>query len=81
MFFTGTFTEAEAWTIAVRGTWSDGNVWKATVTVPSSGTFMWKALKGTDSSTETVAIKGNTWTWQNDPNNSYPATTSITQFP
>lgn len=81
MFFTGTFTEAETWTIAVRGTWSDGNVWKATVTVPSSGTFMWKALKGTDSSTETVAIKGNTWTWQNDPNNSYPATTSITQFP
>lgn len=81
MFFTGTFTEAEAWTIAVRGTWSDGNVWKATVTVPSSGTFMWKALKGTYSSSETVAIKGNTWTWQNDPNNSYPATTSITQFP
>ena len=81
MFFTGTFTEAETWTIAVRGTWSSGNVWKATVTVPSSGTFMWKALKGTDSSTETVAIKGNTWTWQNDPNNSYPATTSITQFP
>lgn len=81
MFFTGTFTEAEAWTIAVRGTWNSGNVWKATVTVPSSGTFMWKALKGTYSSTETVAIKGNTWTWQNDPNNSYPATTSITQFP
>ena len=81
MFFTGTFTEAEAWTIAVRGTWSSGNVWKATVTVPSSGTFMWKALKGTYSSTETVAIDGNTWTWQNDPNNSYPATTSITQFP
>lgn len=81
MFFTGTFTEAETWTIAVRGTWSNGNVWKATVTVPSSGTFMWKALKGTYSSTETVAIKGNTWTWQNDPNNSYPATTSITQFP
>lgn len=81
MFFTGTFTEAEAWTIAVKGTWSSGNVWKATVTVPSSGTFMWKALKGTYSSTETVAIKGNTWTWQNDPNNSYPATTSITQFP
>lgn len=42
---------------------------------------MWKALKGTYSSSETVAIKGNTWTWQNDPNNSYPATTSITQFP
>lgn len=81
MFFTGTFTEAETWTIAVRGTWSSGNVWKATVTVPSSGTFMWKALKGTYSSTETVAIDGNTWTWQNDPNNSYPATTSITQFP
>ena len=81
MFFTGTFTEAEAWTIAVKGTWSSGNVWKATVTVPSSGTFMWKALKGTYSSSETVAIKGNTWTWQNDPNNSYPATTSITQFP
>ena len=81
MFFTGTFTEAETWTIAVRGTWSSGNVWKATVTVPSSGTFMWKALKGTYSSTETVPIKGNTWTWQNDPNNSYPATTSITQFP
>lgn len=81
MFFTGTFTEAETWTIAVRGTWSSGNVWKATVTVPSSGTFMWKALKGTYSSSETVAIKGNTWTWQNDPNNSYPATTSITQFP
>lgn len=81
MFFTGTFTEAETWTIAVRGTWSDGNVWKATVTVPSSGTFMWKALKGTYSSTETVAIKGNTWTWQNDPNNSYPETTSVTQFP
>lgn len=81
MFFTGTFTEAEAWTIAVRGTWSSGNVWKATVTVPSSGTFMWKALKGTYSSTETVAIKGNTWTWQNDPNNSYPETTSVTQFP
>lgn len=81
MFFTGTFTEAEAWTIAVRGTWNSGNVWKATVTVPSSGTFMWKALKGTYSSSETVAIKGNTWTWQNDPNNSYPATTSITQFP
>lgn len=34
MFFTGTFTEAEAWTIAVKGTWSSGNVWKATVTVP-----------------------------------------------
>lgn len=81
MFFTGTFTEAETWTIAVRGTWNSGNVWKATVTVPSSGTFMWKALKGTYSSTETVAIDGNTWTWQNDPNNSYPATTSITQFP
>lgn len=81
MFFTGTFTEAETWTIAVRGTWSSGNVWKATVTVPSSGTFMWKALKGTYSSTETVAIDGNTWTWQNDPDNSYPATTSITQFP
>ena len=81
MYFTGTFTEAETWTIAVRGTWSSGNVWKATVTVPSSGTFMWKALKGTYSSTETVAIDGNTWTWQNDPNNSYPATTSITQFP
>ena len=81
MFFTGTFTEAETWTIAVRGTWSSGNVWKATVTVPSSGTFMWKALKGTYSSSETVAIKGNTWIWQNDPNNSYPATTSITQFP
>ena len=81
MFFTGTFTEAETWTIAVRGTWSSGNVWKATVTVPSSGTFMWKALKGTYSSTETVAIDGNTWTWQNNPNNSYPATTSITQFP
>lgn len=81
MFFTGTFTEAETWTIAVRGTWSSGNVWKATVTVPSSGTFMWKALKGTYSSTETVAIDGNTWTWQNAPNNSYPATTSITQFP
>ena len=81
MFFTGTFTEAEAWTIAVRGTWSSGNVWKATVTVPSSGTFMWKALKGTYSSSETVAIKGNTWTWQNDPNNSYPETTSVTQFP
>ena len=81
MYFTGTFTEAETWTIAVRGTWSDGNVWKAIVTVPSSGTFMWKALKGTYSSTETLAIKGNTWTWQNDPNNSYPATTSITQFP
>ena len=81
MFFTGTFTEAETWTIAVRGTWSSGNVWKATVTVPSSGTFMWKALKGTYSSTETVAINGNTWTWQNNPNNSYPATTSITQFP
>ena len=80
MFFTGTFTEAETWTIAVRGTWSSGNVWKATVTVPSSGTFMWKALKGTYSSTETVAINGNTWTWQNNPNNSYPATTSITQF-
>ena len=81
MFFTGTFTEAETWTIAVRGTWNSGNVWKATVTVPSSGTFMWKALKGTYSSTETVAIDGNTWTWQNNPNNSYPATTSITQFP
>ena len=81
MFFTGTFSEAETWTIAVRGTWSSGNVWKATVTVPSSGTFMWKALKGTYSSTETVAIDGNTWTWQNNPNNSYPATTSITQFP
>ena len=81
MFFTGTFTEAETWTIAVRGTWSSGNVWKATVTVPSSGTFTWKALKGTYSSTETVAIDGNTWTWQNDPDNSYPATTSITQFP
>ena len=81
MFFTGTFTEAETWTIAVRGTWSSGNVWKATVTVPSSGTFMWKALKGNYSSSETVAIKGNTWIWQNDPDNSYPATTSITQFP
>ena len=81
MYFTGTFTEAETWTIAVRGTWSVGNVWKATVTVPSTGTFNWKALKGTYSSSDTVTINGNTWTWQNDPNNSYPETTSVTQFP
>lgn len=81
MYFTGTFTEAETWTIAVKGTWSTGNVWKATVTAPSTGTFKWKALKGTYSSSDTVVIDGNTWTWQNDPNNSYPETTSVTQFP
>lgn len=46
--------------------------------VIASGTFEWKAIVGTYTLGETAPVTGNSWTWQGDPNNSYPGTTSIT---
>ena len=78
VYFTGAFDEAENWKKAVRGDWSDGNVWKATVTITKGQSFDWKALKGTWSNGTVVPLEGNTWEWQPDPNNTYPAKTSTT---
>ncbi len=78
VYFTGAFDEAENWKKAVRGEWSDGNVWKATVTITEGQSFDWKVLKGAWSNDTVVPLEGNTWEWQPDPNNTYPAKTSTT---
>ena len=79
VYFTGAFDEAENWTKAVKGTWTEGNVWKVSVTATEGIGFEWKALKGSDVEDEyVVTIKGNSWEWQPDPNNSYPTKSSTT---
>ena len=77
VYFTGAFDEAENWTKAVKGTWTEGNVWKVSVTATEGIGFEWKALKGSDAE-DVVTIKGNSWEWQPDPNNSYPTKSSTT---
>ena len=70
VYFTGTFDEGNNWNTLIRGMWNTGNVWTVTITT-TTGSFEWKAIKAdyNDSSKNRV--------WQNDPNNSYPTTTSI----
>lgn len=78
VFFTGDFGEANSWSTAVRGTWTSGNVWTATVTVPSSGSFSWKAMKGSYSAGETTSTGTSGMVWESGANHTYPSTSSIT---
>lgn len=78
LFFTGTFSEGNSWTTAVRGTWTTGNVWTATVTVPSSGSFEWKVMKGSYSLGSSVSTSASGLTWSSNSNASYPGTMSVT---
>jgi alpha-amylase len=78
LYFTGSFTEGNSWTTAVRGTWSTGNVWTASVTVPSAGSFEWKVMKGSYSLGSSVSTSASGLTWSSNSNASYPGTTSVT---
>ena len=61
IFFTGSFTGANEWKTALRGTWNEGNVW--TCTVPA-GDFKWKCLKGSYDLGESVTIEGSGLVWE-----------------
>lgn len=61
IFFTGSFTGANEWKTALRGTWNEGNVW--TCTVPA-GDFKWKCLKGSYNLGESVTIEGSGLVWE-----------------
>lgn len=61
IFFTGSFTGANEWKTALRGTWNEGNVW--TCTVPA-GDFKWKCLKGSYGLVESVTIEGSGLVWE-----------------
>ncbi len=76
VYFAGTFEEASNWTYVVRGTWNTGNVWTADVTVPSSGSFEWKALQYTYSSETTISQPTSGATWESGGNHTYPSTVS-----
>lgn len=76
IYITGSFVEGNEWKTGIHCTWNTGNVWKATVTVPASEKFEWKALKGVDKQGNISDFTGVTW--QPDPNNVYPGTTSFT---
>ena len=78
LFFTGTFSEGNAWTTAVRGSWSAGNVWTAAVTAPSSGSFEWKVMKGSYSLGSSVSTSSGGLTWSSGGNLTYPSTVSVT---
>lgn len=67
IFFTGSFTGANEWKTALRGTWNEGNVW--TCTVPA-GSFEWKCLKGSYDLGESVTIEANKdkLTWEKTGN-------------
>lgn len=69
IFFTGSFTGANEWKTALRGTWNEGNVW--TCTVPA-GSFEWKCLKGSYDLGESVIIDGNGLVWEEGAN--HPST-------
>ena len=65
IFFTGSFTGANEWKTALRGTWNEGNVW--TCTVPA-GDFEWKCLKGSYNLGESVTIEGSGLVWESGDN-------------
>lgn len=65
IFFTGSFTGANEWKTALRGTWNEGNVW--TCTVPA-GSFEWKCLKGSYGLGESVTIEGSELVWESGDN-------------
>ena len=69
IFFTGSFTGANEWKTALRGTWNEGNVW--TCTVPA-GDFDWKCLKGSYGLGESVTIEGSELVWEEGAN--HPST-------
>ena len=71
IFVTGTFVEGNSWTVFKEADWNSGNVWTVTVTIPASGTFEWKPVKGTSGSTSPSE-------WYAGDNLTYPSTTSIT---
>ena len=78
LYFTGSFTEGNSWTTAVRGTWSAGDVWTATVSVPAAGSFEWKVMKGSYSLGSSVSTSAGGLTWSSNSNAVYPGTTSVT---
>ncbi len=71
IFVTGTFVEGNSWTVFKEADWNSGNVWTVTVTIPASGTFEWKPVKGASGSTSPSE-------WYAGDNLTYPSTTSIT---
>ena len=73
-----TLAEANGWSTAVRGSWTSGNVWVATVTVPSSGSFSWKAMKGPYSAGTSTSTGTSGMVWESGANHAYPSTTEIT---
>lgn len=77
IFFTGSFTGANEWKTALRGTWNEGNVW--TCTVPA-GDFEWKCLKGSYGSVESVVIEGSELVWESGRNHSSTDTNVTPSF-
>ena len=73
VYFTGSFNEGNSWNTAIRGSCTN-NVWTVYVTGSS---FEWKALIGSYDWGESVTVKNySNWSWEADPNNSYPSTTT-----
>ena len=73
VYFTGSFNEGNSWNTAIRGSCTN-NVWTVNVTGSS---FEWKALIGSYDWGESVTVKNySNWSWEADPNNSYPSTTT-----
>ena len=73
VYFTGSFNEGNSWNTAIRGSCTN-NVWTVNVTGSS---FEWKALIGSYEWGESVTVKNySNWSWEADPNNSYPSTTT-----
>ena len=77
IFFTGSFTGANEWKTALRGTWNEGNVW--TCTVPA-GDFVWKCLKGSYDLGESVTIEGSELVWEEGANHPSTATEVTPDF-
>ena len=73
VYFTGSFNEGNSWNTAIKGNCTN-NVWTVNVTGSS---FEWKALIGSYEWGESVTVKDySNWSWEADPNNSYPSTTT-----
>ncbi len=78
VFFCGSFTEANNWTKAVRGTCSStGNIWTVTVKVPASGNFEWKPTKGQYDLGELTNQSSVSEWYPGTDNLKYPNTTSV----
>lgn len=79
VYFTGTFSEGNAWSTAVRGTYDSSlSKWTCTVTTTSES-FEWKCLTGDYSLGESVTISAGGLTWDSGSNKSQSDATLISK--